>query len=227
MALEAEVAMRAVAYELASELLIEPPPPPPRPHHHPCHDLAAIGLDAIARHRGHRARLQRLRAGRNRIAEQEIIEQQPRDAARSLREVEFVRPMPADDAAPCDRRRIAKVDPESLDDREGVIRQKLATELVPGKRVAVDQRHGATAAGQKSGERRSGRARADNGDVYFHRSNPNRNGQARTTSAQRASTSVTIARTSSIVYPRRIDAGASFRVIRPTSRSMARTRTKR
>src|SRR5436853_1729935 len=113
-----------------------------------------------------------------------------------MRKIEFVHAPPAHDAALLDGRRDAQVDAEGVDDRKRVIRQKLATEFVSRERVTIDDRQAVATAGQKSGESRSGRAAADDRDIYFHKSSPKRNGQARTASTRLARTRFAISRAS-------------------------------
>src|SRR5438128_848412 len=71
--LEAEMAVRAVTHESALQLRVEPPPPPPRPHDHPRRDLALLGRDAIGRDLRDRARLARLRAACDGMAEEKRV----------------------------------------------------------------------------------------------------------------------------------------------------------
>ena len=196
---ETEVPMRAIASEGTPELCVEPPPPPPRSHHHPGGDLAAICDDPVGRDVHDGRSLERLCTARDGVPEEQRIQQHSRDAAGGMREVELICAAAAYDAAAIDRWRGAQVDPKCLEDRQRVVREKLAAEFVARKGVAIGERYAVAAAGQKRGQRRSGRAAADDGDVYRHKSNPNRNGQARTASRRRALTRAPISRASAIV----------------------------
>ena len=107
--------------------------------------------------------------------------------------------MARDDAASLNVRHVAQIDAEEVEDRERVVGEKLAAKLVARKRVSVDQCDADAARRQQRGERRSARARADDGDVYFHNTIPNRNGQSLRTSARGASTRDATSRASAIV----------------------------
>src|SRR6266849_351334 len=135
-----------------------------------------------------------------------------------MRKLEFVGAVPADHAAPMDPGRVGEVDGEFFEDGEGIVGQKFAAQLVARKEVAIDQRDRRAAPRQQSCQRRSCRTCTDDCDIYFHSKRPNRYGHVCTTSKFLAGTLAAIARTSSGVYPRSTDAGASLRVIRPTKR---------
>ena len=107
-----------------------------------------------------------LRAAFDGMSKQEIIEKQARYAARRTRKLELVRPAAADDATACDRRRIAEIDSEVLDDRQRIVGEKLAAQLVARKRVAIDERDGTSSPCEERGEGRPGGTSAD--DRYVH-----------------------------------------------------------
>src|SRR5262249_33931369 len=120
-----------------------------------------------------------------------------RDAARGVREVEFVGAAAADDAAARDLRRGRQIDAEQLRDRQRVVREKLAAEFVAREGVAIDQRDGEPAAGEQRGERGACRPRANDRNVYrFHNRIPKRYGKALTTCLRAARTFSTMARAS-------------------------------
>src|SRR2546423_271210 len=107
--------------------------------------------------------------------------------------------MAAHYAASLDSRCGAQIDAERVEDRKRVIREEFAAQLVSRKGVAIDDRHTVTAAREKSGECRSGRAAADDRNIYFHKSSPKRNGHARTASTRLARTRFAISRASASV----------------------------
>src|SRR5436309_11256084 len=78
------------------------------------------------------------RAGGDGGAEEEIVEEHARDPARRVGKVEVVRAMPRHDAAARDVRRVGQRDAECVEDREGVVGEELAAELVAREGVAVD-----------------------------------------------------------------------------------------
>ena len=116
------------------------------------------------------------RAGGNGVSEEEIVEEHSRDPAGGVGKVELVLAMSRDDATAVNVRRLGNGDAEGVEDRQRVVGEELAAELVARKRVAVDERDGDAAPRQQGGERRAGRAGADDGDVYFHSSIPQRKG---------------------------------------------------
>src|SRR5438105_1212493 len=88
---ESEVAMRVIANERASQLRVESSPTSPPADDDARADLP-ICVKTVFGHRGHRARIERLRTGGFRVAEQQVVEQTSRHTAGGLRKIEFVRP---------------------------------------------------------------------------------------------------------------------------------------
>src|SRR5207244_6948688 len=169
-----------------------PPLPPPPPHHPPRRYAARLGGDALGRDDGggpgHGDG-----AGGDGAAMQRVVEEEARDAARRVREIELVCAVTADDAAVRDRRRRREIDIERLGDRKRVVGEELAAQLVARKGVAIDQRDGEAACGEQRGQRGAGRSGADDRNVYrFHNRIPNRYGKAFTTSFRAAATLLAI-----------------------------------
>ena len=160
------------------------------------------------------------------------IEEHARDAAGGMRESRSVRAMPADDAAARDLRRAVQVDAERVDDRQRVVRKKLAAEFVAREGVAIDERDGEPRRASKRGERRAAGAGADDGDIDVHLSSS----AEQQSEAERHHRHDLDARRACHLADRarfirgvaaRTDAGASYAVMRPTRCSMPSSFTKR
>jgi hypothetical protein len=59
--------------------------------------------------------------------------------------------MPANDATACNRRCLGEREAEVLEDREGIVGEELAAQLVAREAIAVDQRDRYSSAGEKGG----------------------------------------------------------------------------
>ena len=105
--------------------------------------------------------------------------------------------MATHDATASNRRRFAEGEAEVLEDWEGVVGKKLTAQLVARETIAIDQCDRHSSAGEERGQCRSGRAGADDYDVYFQSNSPNLNGHARRTSTRFADTRNAISPTSS------------------------------
>src|SRR5688500_6028231 len=101
MTLETEVPVAMVADESASELGVEPSPAAPCAHDDLCGDgallAALLGIHLFAGHARRRPVAPVLRSERDGAPEEKVVEQEPADAARRARKLEFVIRLPSND----------------------------------------------------------------------------------------------------------------------------------
>ena len=79
--------------------------------------------------------------------------------------LELVSAVAPDDTASFDLWGDTEVDAESFEEREGVVGEKFAAQLVARKAVAVDQRDRCTPPCEQRRQRRPGRTRTDDRDI--------------------------------------------------------------